>query len=205
MRLADMVDGARILLVGLAALALVTAGCLGGGGDEAETAGAATGDQAGNEPDAASNGTEPGLEENATDEPSGPTWNVSFTNATVEGTNAVVSFGEPLGSPNNHTFHVVDGARNLTFNFTADDGELYVTIYEPGCSGGSACSHRADTGGLYHQAMGTQGTSGESSWSTQNPQGGEWRVEIYKGDTGTGSVDYTVERAVLEPGESPFR
>lgn len=191
----------RLAAVVALAAVLALAGCIGGGGDgdgaSTGTASEADTSQQGQQGQQGADATEPGNE--TEDVPEGPYWNVTFTNATVSGTNAVVSFGEPLGDPNEHFFNVTQGARNLTLNFTAHDGELYVTIYEPGCDGGSSCSHRADTGGIYHQVMGSQGTAGESSWSTQNPATGMWRIQIYKGDMGSGSVDYTIEHAILQP------
>lgn len=196
----------RLLLLALAALALATAGCLGGGGDGGTAADTDPADGTG--PGASANATGPGPAGNdTTEEPEGPWWNVTYTNATVEGTNAIVSFGPPLGEPNQHFFNVTRGAHNLTLNFTAQDGELYVTIYEPNCDEGSDalqdsdCSHRADTGGLYYRAMGSEENPGESSWSTEDPPSGMWRIQIYKGDTGTGAVDYTVEHAILQPRE----
>lgn len=170
----------RTALTLLLALSLALAGCLGGGGGaDVESQGADTMDD----------GTGDAGEDVATaNNTTGPSWVAEYRNGTVEGTNLVVI----TNGANDETFTVPDGAEELIFNFTAHEGELWISISPPGCEGGfmSSCTERADT------------SDGSSTWSTSNPDTGTWTVTLYKGDPGTMPVEYTVERAVLSPATS---
>ncbi len=151
---------------------LLLAGCLGGGGDTSLDEQSAAGNTT----------TEAPVNESSTPE---FTWTHEEKTGTVEGTNAAaVTVGAEQES-----VRIVEGATNLILNFTAEDGELWVDIVPPGCSGGASsdCSHRADT------------TDGTSTWSTTNPESGAWTVYLYKGDPGVSPVDYVVSIDQLAP------
>ncbi len=170
----------RRLPILLLVLVLATAGCLAGddGGNSGNVGTAANEDL----DDDTTNTT------NETPDPTPAyTWNTTTRDGSVSGANAVIVSS---GATVEH-FNVTRGSLNLTLNFTSSDGELWITIYPPGCES-SDCSHRADTGVT---AMG----DGASTWSTDDPDDGHWQVELYRGNAGSGSVSYTMETAILQP------
>lgn len=171
----------RIALVLALAAALAVAGCLGGGGDGADTASTPgttpTGEDAPDN-DTAGNDT--------ADEPV-PRWNTTSFEGEASGPNLVFVF---TPGPT-HNVTVLEDTRNLTVNATSSDGELLVDVYPPGCEEqdnqrGEDCSHTADT----------QGDDGQ--WTTEDPEPGTWTIRVSKADPGTGSTSYEVTADRLE-------
>jgi len=174
----------------IAAVLLLTTGCIGMGGDD-------VGDDSGDNLDKETNG--PNDQTNSTDaaddhehEPE-PEPHTEERTGEVEQTNLVVGTS---GAPANETFEIPEKAGPLVFNLSVDSGEINGEIFPPDCEDnspnqqGAECSEDLDT---YNSTEGqSAGDGGEATWETESPQAGNWTVELYKADPGSSSVPYTL-------------
>lgn len=170
----------------LLGLVLLTAGCLGMGGDDPE-------DEAG----PSSDGSAPGTNASTGSDASGanhshePAPEPHWDNRTGE-----VDSRRPLiadGTNASEEFTLPDTAIKLIVNLTAESGEIDGEIYPPDCSeeGGSPgedCSHDLNT---YNGSQAPQmADGGSASWTTQDPEGGNWTIRLYNENTQGDSIPY---------------
>lgn len=177
----------------LTALMLLTAGCIGMGGDE--------GDSDAETASTDAPGTSPGT--NATEATNGshghePTPERHFINITGElsGVNAVAAttaFG-------NETVELPKDPNSASFTIKVDSGELFIEIYPPDCEDenelvffstqGPDCATSGSTmNGTSERVSGNGGTFAHSA---EDPKGGNWTIELQKSDAGANAVSYTI-------------
>jgi hypothetical protein len=177
----------RIALVIVLAAVLALAGCL-GGGDGSDSAGTASSDSPGSSssPQAsADNGTA----DNETDDGPDFVWNTTTRQGSVTGLNVAGLALTTEGSDQNWT--VRQGTRNLTLNLSAQSEEVTMRIAPPGCenTADSSCTTTVTT------------EDGEATWSTENPDTGQWDAVFFRGNTGYGEVQYELTIDKLVPAE----
>lgn len=174
----------RLALVLVLAAALALAGCLGGGGDAADTS--STDEQLDEGMDPQRNATD-----NETDPGPDLEWNETIREGSFTGGNAgglAVTFE---GANENWT--VRQGTRNLTLNLSTGSDEATMRIAPPGCENeaGSECTTSVST------------EDGEAQWSTEDPDPGQWSVTFFRGENGYGEVEYELTIAKLVPAGTP--
>lgn len=181
---------AAALLMGLL---LVTAGCLGFGGDDGEDAGTDdTNDTT--VPDSGSDTTTGGNQTGSGDHEHEPEPEPHWDNRTgeVTGTNLLV---ESQGEAVVEEIELPETATEFAVNLTAEDGEIDGELYPPGCEEsddepGEDCSQSIDT--YESDQERAQPDGGSATWETSSPDPGTWTLRMWKADGGNNAVPYTV-------------
>lgn len=172
---------AAALLMGVL---MLTAGCIGMGGDDSETS------ANGGTVDANTSSTPATQDANHSHDPAPePHWD--NRTGEISGTNAVF-LSNGIG---NETIEIPDTSKTFEVTLTAEDGELDGELYPPECeeddnTHGEDCSHSIDT------FNGTQGQTakdgGTATFSTEDPDAGNWTLRLFKSDPGNNDVPYTI-------------
>lgn len=176
----------RTALVVALAVTLALAGCLGGGGDGG-SADTSSNDQFGSS--ASSDSADNETASNATDDGPDFLWNTTTRQGSVTGADLVVVSFTTQESQQNWT--VREGTRNLTLNVSAQSGEVTMRIAPPGCenTAQSSCTKSVST------------QNGEATWSTEDPETGQWDAVFFRDTPGYGEVQYELTIAKLVPAE----
>lgn len=189
---------AASLLIGLM---LLTAGCLGLGGDDAEDAQDDVDDAP--EADGSANETNDSTSGGTSDHGHEAQPEKHWDNKTgeVQGTNVLV---ESQGEAVEETTEVPEAALEVSITLSAEEGEIRGEVYPPGCEEqdeepGEDCSHSLNT--YDSQAESTQPDGGNATWSTQEPDAGTWTIRLWKADAGNSAVPYTLTIWFLEEHE----
>lgn len=184
---------AAALLMGLL---LLTAGCLGMGEDDPEGTEDEGAPDAGDEPE----DQQPSEDENGdSDDQTGdheheaqPEAHWDNRTGEVAGTNLVV---ESQGEAAVEEIELPNTTTAFAFNLTAEEGELDIELYPPGCEEsddepGEDCSESFATHDS--QAEMLQPDGGSAEWSTESPDTGTWTLRMWKADAGQTAVPYSV-------------
>jgi hypothetical protein len=152
----------------LAALVL-TSGCLGMGGDEAN--------------DTQDLDTQDTETTNTTDEDPEPTNRTEWSKETFEGTITGTTFlaPSPPSEGQSFTFTAQSGIETLFVNVTTDGGDLRVLVAGPDCEINSACEEETQTEG------------GEGQYVNESAAPGEWDVRLFPADPVAAQVGYTAD------------
>lgn len=165
----------------LMAVLMLTAGCLGFGGDE--EAEDAEDDPSGDTEPSQNSSTEDGqaAEDGPGEHEHEPQRERHWDNKTgeVDSTNLIVDQGEPA----EETTQVPAEALELSVTLSTN-GTLQGEVYPPGCEEeseepGEDCSHSLDGDG--------------ASWSTEDPGDGTWTIRLWKDEPGADPIPYTLE------------
>lgn len=176
----------RTALVIVLAATLALAGCLGGGDDGGDADTSSTDDLGSSSPQASGDNA---TEDNATDDGPDFVWNTTTREGAVTGADVVVVSFTTSGSQQNWT--VREGTRNLTLNLSAQSGELSMRIAPPGCenTASSSCTTSVST------------EDGEATWSTEDPDTGQWDALFFRDTPGYGEIQYEFTIDKLVPAE----
>ena len=156
----------------LAAMVLTT-GCIGMGGDDADQ-----------DVDAQSNDDTRTEDEelNETDEPQTRTeWSTETYEGSITGTTFFAP--EQTSDGQSFSFTVENGTQQLFINLTSDGGELTMYVAGPDCSANEECEEQVET------------ESGEAQYAAEEPGAGEWNVRFFPQDPVASDVSYTADVA----------
>lgn len=177
----------------LMALLMLTAGCLGFGGDDADSdANDQLPDGDGDTNDTSEDNQNASTSE-GDDHEHEPEPEAHWDNRTgeVEGTNLVVQ-SDGMAE---EQIELPETTSTFEVNLTAEEGELDAELYPPECEEqddepGEDCSHSLST---YESGTETtQPDGGTATWSTEGPDPGTWTLRMWKADAGSSSVPYTL-------------
>lgn len=168
----------------LTALMLLSAGCIGMGGDDADSdAETASTDAPGSS--SATNATGATNDSHAHEAKPEP----HFDNRTGETSSTKIGIPGGAsgyqGAPSTENLTVPAKSSVLRINLTADSSEIDAEIYGPDCERspnqfGNSCSQSLRT------------SEDQSSFSTNDPAEGNWSVDLHTGETGSSSASYTL-------------
>jgi hypothetical protein len=178
----------------LMAVLMLTAGCLGMGGDEADDSSSdADADDADGSQD---DGNDDASTTNDSTDSSGdhshqaqPEKHWDNKTGEVDSTNVVVDEGEPA----EETTEVPAEANEFSVTLSSEGNtSIRGEVYPPDCDEqgddpGEDCSHTLDGDG--------------TTYSTTDPADGSWTIRLWKAEPGTDSVPYTLEIWYLEEHE----
>lgn len=187
----------------LLGLALLTAGCLGMGGDDSGTdADTASTSSPAPSPNASSttNGSASG------DHGHEPQPEKHWTNITGEISGVSTGAGG-VNHVANETLGVPDTAQSLTIRVQTENGELNAGFLAPGCTNepeyppgielqGPDCEESGTTTNDTSEKLTPNG--GTVTFSTEQPKGGNWTVEMSKDNTGASTISYTVTAVYID-------
>lgn len=182
----------------LVASLVLTTGCLGLGGDDAEDADVDAGDDAGANASDEDTSGEAGGGTSDHEHEAEPERHWDNKTGEVQGTNYLVG---SEGDAAEETTEVPDAALEFSITLTVEEGEVDAEIYPPGCEEsdeepGEDCSTSLGTVDSDQEAMEPDG--GNATWSTDDPDAGTWTIRLWKADAGTDPVPYTLEVWFLE-------
>lgn len=179
-----------LLLVLVASVALVTAGCLGGGTTDTSAS------EDGPSSTPSSSPTPNATEENETTETPTPSWSNETREGSFSGSHAGTGEGGLSLGGGAEDWTVEDAALNLTVALASETdvfGDIYPPCDDEGVAGTgllSDCpSHRIET------------RDGPASWGTDDPAPGNWTLYVYRSENGYGEVQYTLTLSHLLPPE----
>lgn len=185
----------------LAGVLLLTAGCLGMGGDETDTEASPSSVEESATNDSQSPGASP--TEDHDHEPAPEKHWVNITGE-VSGAHAVFV---GINSFENETFEVPSGVQSLEITVRAEGGELYISVLDPDCTdepeilgfvqtSSPSCEESGST--MNGTSEEVQPDGGTFEFSQDQPKEGNWTIEMSKSDSGTNAVGYTITAAYVD-------
>lgn len=191
---------------------LITAGCLGFGGSDADPdpqADAGVSSPSTDRPASNASGTANGSAVEDHDHEPEPEKHWLNLTGEVGGVRVVVATGETVA---NETIELPEDPTSLALTVTAEGGELDVDVLPPGCTDepdllgvvntqSPSCATSGSTANDTTEELAPDG--GTFSFSTENPEAGNWTVQVTKADQGANAVSYAIQAVYVdihEPG-----